>query len=775
MKKLIRLPLILTAFFSLTAYAENVTSTVEVVSPTPLQSIGIPLNQVPSNVQIGTSKEMKTQKSLNLSDFLDSNLGSINTSGAVGNPYQTDVSYRGFNASPILGNPIGLSVYFDGVRFNEPFGDIVNWDLMPMNAISGINLMPGSNPLFGLNTLGGSLAVGTKNGADYPGMSASLLGGSWGRRAFEFEGGGVDREKNLDYFIAGNIFREDGWRDHSSSDVKQLFSKIRWHGEKSNVDLSVALADNKMEGTQALPMSMMGSPEKPYTYPDSIKNRMALINLKGDYLISSTKILAGNGYYRHNQMKSFNSNTDFPDTCYLDDGGVPPIYGAHTKANWKGSCNLGDVEGQNVVSKTIQNGYGGSIQLTMLDDLLGHKNQVTLGASADLSNIGFSQNGYTATLVGYETITNSPLNTETQASLKAKTYYYGLYGTNNFALNDQLNMTLSGRYNVAFIDMKGSNIDSTGLTPEITSLDGNHRYSRFNPAVGFNYNPSSLNLGFYGGYNEGMRAPSPIELACADEAHPCSLPTGFNSDPPLKKVVSKTWEGGVRGKASNNFRWNASLYETDLTNDIQFIAANTAGQGYFNNVGDTKRRGIELGVNGKFDRLTLTANYGYVDATYESSFTMSSVANSSVISNPGDPADGQITVKKGNRIPGIAKETFKLRGLYDLTPSWNVGATLIAASAQYAQGDQNNQDQHGKIPGYAVMNLDSHFAFNSEWTLFAKVNNLFDKDYSTYGVTGQNIYNGEFEQFRTPSAPRAGWLGIAYSFGGAKKSNIDKD
>ena len=766
MKKLIRLPLILTAFFSVTAYAENVTSTVQVVSPTPLQSIGIPLNQVPSNVQIGTSKEMKTQGSLNLSDFLDSNLGSINTSGAVGNPYQTDVSYRGFNASPILGNPIGLSVYFDGVRFNEPFGDIVNWDLMPMNAISGINLMPGSNPLFGLNTLGGSLAVGTKNGADYPGMSASLLGGSWGRRAFEFEGGGVNREKNLDYFIAGNIFHEDGWRDHSSSDVRQLFSKVRWHGEKSNVDLSVALADNKMEGTQALPMSMMGSPEKPYTYPDSIKNQMALVNLKGDYLISNTKILAGNVYYRHNQMKSFNSNTEFAGHCY---GGLSPYTNVHTKENWDSSCTVDDVEGQNVISKTIQNGYGGSVQLTDVGDLLGHKNQTTFGASADLSRISFSQNGYQADLVGNETVTDPSLTIESQVALRAKTYYYGLYGTNNFAFNDQLNMTLSGRYNVAFIDMKGANSNDGAIDPSNHDLDGNHRYSRFNPAIGFNYNPALLNLGFYGGYNEGMRAPTPIELACADAAEPCSLPTGFNSDPHLKKVVSKTWEGGIRGKVLTGLRWNASIYQTDMTNDIQFIASSAnPGQGYFSNVGDTKRRGIELGVNGKFDRLTLAANYAYVDATYESNFSMSSVANSS-------NDDGEIAVKKGNRMPGVAKQTFKLRGLYDLTPAWNVGATVVATAGQFAQGDQNNQDQHGKIPGYAVVNLDSHFSLNSEWTLFAKVNNLFDKDYATYGVTGQNIYNGEFEQFRTPSAPRAGWLGVTYSFGGAKKTRADKD
>jgi iron complex outermembrane recepter protein len=758
--KISRFIFALTALFTLAVKAENLsTSLIEVVSPTPLLSLGIPLNQVPSNVQIGSAKEISQQGSLNLSDFLDSNLGSINTSGSVGNPYQNDVSYRGFNASPILGNPIGLSVYVDGVRFNEPFGDIVNWDLIPMNAISAINLMPGSNPLFGLNTLGGSLSVNTKNGIDFPGLKASLTGGSWGRRAFEFETGGV--EKNIDYFVAGNIFHEDGWRDHSSSDVRQLFSKVRWHGEKSNLDLSVALADNEMEGTQALPMSMMSVPEKPYTYPDSIKNQMVMINLKGDHLISETKLLAGNVYYRRNQMKSFNSNAQFDDNCLTGGGSFATCHATN------GTDSVGGIDAQNVSSKTIQNGYGGSIQLTLLDDVLSHKNQATVGASADLSSIRFNQNGYGASLINFETVTKDPLDLQTQVVLKAKTYYYGIYGTNNYALNEQVNMTLSGRYNVAFIDMNGSNSDFT--TDTISSLDGNHRYSRFNPAVGLNYNPSSQ-LGFYGGYNEGMRAPTPIELACANKDIPCSLPTGFNSDPDLKKVVSKTWEGGVRGKLSDKIRWNASVYQSDMTNDIQFITANVSGRGYFDNVGDTRRRGVELGAQAKLERLTLLVNYGLVDATYQSSFTMNSVANSAANA-------GEITVNKGNHMPGIARQTLKLRGMYDLTPSWNLGTNVILATGQFAQGDQNNKDSNGKIPGYAVVNLDSRYSVTNQWSIFAKVNNLFDKDYSTFGTLGQNIYSSDpNEQFRTPSAPRAGWLGITYSFGGPnKQGSADKD
>jgi outer membrane receptor protein involved in Fe transport len=775
--KISRFIFALTALFALAVKAENLsTSLIEVVSPTPLPSLGIPLNQVPSNVQIGSAKEISQQGSLNLSDFLDSNLGSINTSGSVGNPYQNDVSYRGFNASPILGNPIGLSVYLDGVRFNEPFGDIVNWDLIPMNAISAINLMPGSNPLFGLNTLGGSLSVNTKNGADDLGLKASLMGGSWGRRAFEFEAGGVNKEKNIDYFVAGNIFHEDGWRDHSSSDVRQLFSKVRWHGEKSNLDLSVALADNEMEGTQALPMSMMSAPEKPYTYPDSIKNQMVMINLKGDHLIGETKLLAGNVYYRRNQMKSFNSNAQFSDACLNGllgsfshchaTNGTDDVTGGVAPNDYTG------IDAQNVLSKTIQNGYGGSMQLTLLGDVLSHKNQATVGASADLSSIRFNQNGYLANLINYETVTDPSLTLQTEVGLKAKTYYYGIYGTDNFALNEQVNITLSGRYNVAFIDMKGSNSDFT--TNTISSLDGNHRYSRFNPAVGLNYNPSSQ-LGFYGGYNEGMRAPTPIELACANKDIPCSLPTGFNSDPDLKKVVSKTWEGGVRGKLSDKIRWNASVYQSDMTNDIQFITANVSGRGYFDNVGDARRRGVELGAQAKLDGLTLVANYGFVDATYESNFIINSVANSS--SSADLATAGTINVNKGNRMPGIARQTLKLRGVYDLTPTWNVGTHVIVAAGQFAQGDQNNQDSHGKIPGYAVVNLDSRYSVTNQWSIFAKVNNLFDKDYSTFGTLGQNIYSSDpNEQFRTPAAPRAGWLGISYSFGGSnKQGSVDKD
>jgi iron complex outermembrane receptor protein len=134
-----------------------------VIGNTPLQSFGLPLNQIPSNVQTVGAADLQRQQSLDMVDYLNNNFSGITVSESDGNPFQIDVYYHGFTASPLLGTPEGLSVYVDGVRVNESFGDTVNWDLIPEYAINTVSLISGSNPVFGLNTLGGALSVRTKN------------------------------------------------------------------------------------------------------------------------------------------------------------------------------------------------------------------------------------------------------------------------------------------------------------------------------------------------------------------------------------------------------------------------------------------------------------------------------------------------------------------------------------------------------------------------------------------------------------------------------------
>ncbi len=738
--------------------------TVEVIGTAPLPSIGVPLNQVPANVQAATGKSITEQRALNVGEFLDANLGSVTANDTVGNPYQADVIFRGFTASPLLGTPQGLSVFVDGVRVNEPFGDIVNWDLIPANAIANINLIPGSNPMFGLNTLGGALSVHTKSGDGNPGASATVTGGSWGRRAFEFEAGG--KKDQLDYFVAGNIFHEDGWRVASVSDIRQFFGKVGWQDEKDNLDLSVMLADNTMHGIQGLPQEQLGDPHQAYSIPDSIKNQLAMVTLNGSHFLSDTKLLAANLYFRHNRANGFNSNVN---NNYPGDGVASSSASvACTDVTAPSPC---DPYASNVLSTTKTEGYGGALQITLLDDVAGHKNQFTGGVSADLGRTTFSSDTQIANVVGVETVSIQPLNTPQSVRLDAKNDYFGLYGTDTFSLTDKLHLTLSGRYNVAIVKLSGTSLDITDDTLVPGDLNGNHRYSRFNPAVGLNFNPSKA-LNLYGGYNEGMRAPSPIELACADPNHPCALPNAFGGDPNLQKVVSRTWEAGMRGRLNDSINWNAGLFRTENSDDILFIASSASGSGYFQNVGKTQRRGIELGLNGKEGSLEFVLNYSYVDATFQTPFSESSSANSTA-----DNVTGIIQVGKGSTIPGVPHQTLKFRLGYQITPAWTIGGNLVATSNQYARGDENNQDAHGKIPGYSVVHLDTHYTISRNWKVFAKITNVFDRQYATFGLLGANEFTGpgnsfsadpatwnNNDQFRTPGAPRAGWIGLTYEF-----------
>jgi len=216
---------------------------IEVVGVTPLSSLGVPIDQVPSNVQVAKGQDIQDQHGLSIADYLNQNMAGVNINEAQNNPYQPDVNFRGFTASPLVGTPQGLSVYQDGVRVNEPFGDTVNWDLIPQNAISSIALMPGSNPLFGLNTLGGAISVQTKSGEHNPGGGIQISGGSWGREAVEGEYGGK-LSNGVSYFFAGNKFKENGWRDGSPTDVLQGFGKLGWSNEKTDVDISFTGANN---------------------------------------------------------------------------------------------------------------------------------------------------------------------------------------------------------------------------------------------------------------------------------------------------------------------------------------------------------------------------------------------------------------------------------------------------------------------------------------------------------------------------------------------------
>jgi iron complex outermembrane receptor protein len=344
----------------------------------------------------------------------------------------------------------------------------------------------------------------------------------------------------------------------------------------------------------------------------------------------------------------------------------------------------------------------------------------------------------------------------TPVTLGAVSNDYGFFATDTFELTPALAVTASGRYNIAEIDLT----DRGG-----SDLTGNNRYSRFNPAAGatLKFNPA---LTAYFGYSEGTRTPTPSEIECSNPLQPCLLPSSLSSDPPtLKQVVSHTYEMGLRGvfglakMVPGRFSWNLGVFRTDLADDIYGVATSLSS-GYFENIGSTRRQGIEARLDYKDKGWLVYTAYSLVDATFQSPLTIPSP------NNPFADTNGNIQVQPGDHLPGIPMNQFKFGADYRVTPRWTVGATLISMGAQYYRGDESNQNP--ELPGYQVLNLHSSYAFNKRFEAFVAIQNVLDSHYNTFGQFGDPTgvgapgvpASGADPRFVSPAAPISASGGI---------------
>src|ERR1700733_373020 len=750
---------------------------ITVIANSPLSGLGLPLNQVPANVQTADSTDLQRQQALGIADYLNNNFSGINVNESADNPFQLDINYHGFTASPLLGTPQGLSVYVDGVRLNESFGDTVNWDLIPESAISTVTLVSGSNPVFGLNTLGGALAIQTKSGHDNPGTEFEAYGGSFGRRNFQAQTGG--EAGNFDYFLTGNYFDETGWRDVSATQVYQGFGKVGWQNDKTDIDLSYTYADTRLFGNGATPQSMLDYRRAASYTPDFTQNLLNFANLTATQFLSSDVLLSSNVYYRHLITGSGNGNVN--DDYLSGDYTGPPIdcTGAPETQVALDYCS----PAQNAVSRLVQRTAGFGVQLTDSQDVFGWKNQGVLGADYTDSRDTFAQMFQFGAFAPNRTLLYdiNPLNDPTVISLGGSNKISGIYMTDTLSPVKLLHVTASVRYNRNTETLDGSSVDTdvgdAGAGFGTASpLTGNHTFSRTNPSLGFTVTPTDA-LTVYADYNQASRAPTAIELGCSNPAAPCGLPNDFASDPDLEQVVARTVELGARGNSADKMlNWSVDVFRTVNSDDIQFVATST-NQGYFDNVGSTRRQGADFSVSGRLSGLSWGLVYSFVDATFQSNFVVNADSNSTADEN------GNIQVRSGDRIPLIARHTGRLVLDYAAGDRWDVGANVIASSGVFLHGDENNANQAGAvngegmqvlgsgwISGYAVLNLNGTYHLGKAVDLFARVVNVFDKRYTTAGFLTSNSFNpnGTFradpaawtnENAVSPAQPRAVWVG----------------
>ena len=802
--------------------------TVPVYSGTPLPGIGLPLNRVPANSQIADPKDMKNQAGVSIADYMNNNMQGVSVTDMTGSPWQPEINFRGYSSSPLLGNSQGLSTYIDGVRVNEPFGDVTLWDKIPSFAIGNMQVVPGSNPLFGMNTLGGAIAIQTKSGRNNQGAALEYEAGSWGRQRSLIEYGGVSKDGSVDYIIGYQHTTEDGWRKHSPSHVNQLFSKIGWQNESTKLDLTYIGSDNNLIGNGFTPQNLLsGDRDQIHTRPDFTNNYSHFLALNGSHWFNQDTMLSGNVYYRKSNRHTRNgdlwelelegdrfigSSIYNPYGFGLAGGTGTTLCG--TRENVTSSCK--ELEGSGSVmnrSKTTQDTYGATGQMTFNQDWMGKKNQFVLGAGYDYTLIRYRQSEQVnvrdvETQDEVEVFDGSSrnqvfdssrlvslggdglLNPRQSTGLSGKQYTARLFATDTLSLNDHWHLNAGASWNFTRID------NTDVLRGPITasnpgSLTDRDSYTRLNPTVGLTHTPND-NLTLFTSYSESSRAPTSIELGCSNPATPCLLPSQMADDPPLNQVVAKTYEFGGRGNLTENVRWNAGVYQATNHDDIQFTSANQLnGAGYYKNIGRTKRQGLDFGLAGNVDKFRWNASYSYVRATYDTDVDFINGSNSA-----GVTTHDVITAKAGDRIPSIPAHQLKLRGQYSVTPDWTVGANVIGFSDQYVWGNENNAHRanqascansdrsnlarycalgSGKISGYFVVNLDTQYNIGSGWKAFARATNIFDRDYNISGRLAETLFNsaGEFghesKQLGViPGAPRAAWVGLRYEFAAPK-------
>ncbi len=746
---------------------------IDVVGVSPIPGGTVDRSLLPETTQILTPQQIDRTGVPSLTGALLENVPSAVVNDTSGTPFQPDILFRGFIASPVAGTPEGLAVYVDGARFNEPFGDTVNWDLIPAIAIASVNV-EASNPLFGLNALGGSVDVKLKDGFSYDGADLTAYGGSYDRGAGILQYG--HQIGNYAVYFAGQLLSDGGYRQTQATQLYQLYADLGWRNDTSELHLSVDASDNTLGNPGASPVQELdANPASIFTAPNEVYNKYVDVNFRGVTSLNAQNSLQGVAYFHNLTQRITNGATEEVAPC--DALGTPGYSGdlcnedSGAPVTTRGGGIVPDFLHGGVYSGlallgTDSHAYGASAQIVRDDEFAGHANHLVAGGSFDGSDAVFD--GQTQ-LGGFDTSDNffvGPGVTQDQPSesvsptrVATVTRDFALIATDRFSITKTLNFDVSGRFNNVEEDLH----DKLG-----TVLNGQHTFNRFNPSAGLTWQITPI-VQLYGSYAETTRAPTPQELSCATAANPCSLLSFFVGDPDLKQVVSRTLEIGLRGRladvAGGRLSWDADFYHTknhdDLTYEVDVSNVNLA---YYTNVGSTLREGVEANLKYDTDKLHATLGYAFTHAVFENSLLLGSG------DNPDADANGFIHVRPGDFLPGIPMHRGTITVEYKITPRWTFGGSEIAESGLYRFGDESNLTK--KVGGYAILNLDTSYRITDHITVFALANNVLNQRFDTYGTFGPvgdvpfPAVPGGVTDTRTasPGSPIEGYGGVRVSF-----------
>ncbi len=699
-------------------------ATVQIVGVAPIAGLGLDRKLLPYAVQSATDEQIGQAQGANLAEFMARNLAGVNIADISGSPFQADITYRGFRVSPVLGSAQGVSVYLDGVRINEAFGDVVNWDMLPEAALASVLLVPGSNPLYGLNTLGGALALTGKNGSSHPGFEADLSASDFGRKRIDLAQGAAG-EGGWHGFAGATVFDDAGWRDHSRGRLAKLYAKAGKESARLGWSATLLAGASRLRGNGLLPDAMaQENPHAAYSHPDATRNRLLQGSANLRWRIDPATEASALAYARSSRRDTVNGDVE------LDDG---------------------ELEGEFNSTGTRQRSQGASALLSMRRGV----HRIDAGATFDRSSMSFAQHTQDGILSASREVAADPgAQREPGSSVVGSARAFGLFGTDTWRLGRATHLTASARYSYA----KVGNTLTSARGPQAPE---SFTYRQLNPALGIAHDLApGLTLSF--NVAQGNRVPTVIELGCADPLQPCLLPVGLQSDPYLEQVIARTAEAGAR-YARGGATASVSLYRTVNRDDILFLSSGLTRLGYFANFERTRHQGVDAAASAAAGAWSWRASYSYLDAAYDA---------------PGTLFTGlrTVAVQRGTPLAGLPRHTIKLALDWRAAPALHVGADLQALSPIGTQGNEDGllsdpeaglapQSADLRVRGYALLNLTASWEAGSGWELYARVNNVLDRRHASYGAVARNLFSqagveGENSRFVAPGAPRTFTAGL---------------
>ncbi|MFM6829466.1 MAG: TonB-dependent receptor [Novosphingobium sp.] len=679
-----------------------------------------------------------------LARALERSVPGLTLAEASGNAWQAAITWRGFSVSALQGAEQGMAVYLDGVRFNQPFGDVVLLDLLPDAALVSAQVNE-ANPVLGRNALAGSLLLQTGDGTSLPGLRASFDIDTEGSKGGTVSLGLADDSGDL--LLLADVRDEPGWRVASPSRLYRGFAKGRHKGDGWGLEFSVLGASTQLTGNGVAPVELLDADwHAVFTRPDTTETRFIR-------LVAAPYIEAGEngrvelrGYLQDMTRRSANGDlADFgacdDDAAFLcvgdeDEGYTDPLFSGVSRV-------ASDDDDEPAVfnrGEEQTRAWGATLQWLDERETAKGPRRIALGVSWERAATRFGAMSELGRLEADRSVTalHLPLVSAggaiTPVDVGTRLTDHALFASAELPLTRALSVEAGARYSHNHVELD----DRIG-----TALDGRHRFEALNPSVEFDYALGGA-VHATGGFSLTSRNPTPAELSCADPQAPCTLANFFIADPPLKQVKARNWNAGISGEGSH-FGWRLNAWRADTRDDIRMIASQFRGRAYFANLGHTRRQGVEASADWRRGHFRVSASYAFTDARFRDGFVMSSPQN------PAADEDGVIAVAAGDQLPGVPRHAVNLR-LAREAADWSLGLAMRARSGQFLFGDEGNDN--ARTGAYAVFDLDGRVRLSERFELVAQLRNLLDRRYGTFGTFAEvdDIYLAEAPGAENPRA-----------------------